>query len=79
MIQVIMMQVAIRKRTALAACGFALCGALAAPAAMEVAATVADSGQVQTEAERKKPKKPKKVKSIQAEELAVRPVVVVKG
>ncbi|GAA3391501.1 hypothetical protein [Streptomyces roseoviridis] len=58
------MQAVIRRRTAVAVCGFALCGALAAPAAIEAASAVIDSGQSQTEAvdKVKKAKKPKKVK-----------------
>ena len=52
------MQVALRKRTAIAVCGFALCGALAAPAAIEVVSVITDTQQTQVdEAERKKPKK----------------------
>ncbi|MGV9889655.1 hypothetical protein [Streptomyces sp. NPDC003395] len=56
------MEAAIRKRTAIAACGIALCGALAVPAALEVASAVTDSGQVQVDAVKgpKKPKKPPK-------------------
>ncbi|MFE6522284.1 hypothetical protein [Streptomyces sp. NPDC057794] len=58
------MEAAIRKRTALAVCGFALCGALAAPAAIEAVSVVTDSGQTQVDAEKKvkKAKKPKKAK-----------------
>ncbi|MFF5973979.1 hypothetical protein ACFY7C_20865 [Streptomyces sp. NPDC012769] len=58
------MEATLRKRTALAACGFALCGALAAPAVMEAASVVADSGQTQVEAEKKakKGKEGKKAK-----------------
>ncbi|QIJ65286.1 hypothetical protein [Streptomyces sp. JB150] len=58
------MEAALRRRTALAACGFALCGALAAPAAMEAASIVTDSGQTQVEAgdKAKKGKKGKKAK-----------------
>ncbi|WP_157880736.1 hypothetical protein [Streptomyces sp. Root1310] len=54
------MQAVIRRRAALAACGFALCGALAAPAVIEAASAIFDTGQSQTQvdAERKKPKKP---------------------
>ncbi|KQX65440.1 hypothetical protein ASD48_20560 [Streptomyces sp. Root1310] len=56
----IFMQAVIRRRAALAACGFALCGALAAPAVIEAASAIFDTGQSQTQvdAERKKPKKP---------------------
>jgi hypothetical protein len=64
------------KRTAIAACGVALCGALAVPAAIEVAATVTDSGQTQIESDRKKPKKEKKApkpKHIETEALDVAP------
>ncbi|WP_418957813.1 hypothetical protein [Streptomyces tritici] len=42
-------------------CGLALCGALAAPAAMEAASYLTDSGQVQVDDSLKKPKKPKKL------------------
>ncbi|WP_199873746.1 hypothetical protein [Streptomyces sp. Root369] len=58
------MEAAIRKRTAIAVCGFALCGALAAPAAIEAASVVSDSGQTHVDAvhKPKPPKKPKKVK-----------------
>lgn len=57
------MEAAIRKRTALAVCGFALCGALAAPAAVEAASAIFDdTEQTQVDAERKKPKKAKKTK-----------------
>ncbi|WP_225801926.1 hypothetical protein [Streptomyces sp. NK15101] len=52
------MQVALRKRTALAVSGFALCGALAAPAVMDVVSMVTDTQQTQVDAVRKKPKKP---------------------
>ncbi|MBE4741973.1 hypothetical protein [Streptomyces caniscabiei] len=55
------MEATIRKRTALTVCGFALCGALAAPAAIEVASIATGSGQTQVDhAERQKPKKEKK-------------------
>ncbi|MFF8280800.1 hypothetical protein ACF05T_32850 [Streptomyces lateritius] len=73
--QVITMQAVIRKRAAVTVCGFALCGALAAPAAIEVAATVANGGQVQTESV-KGPKKPKKPKKVKAASIEIRPVVV---
>jgi hypothetical protein len=56
------MEAAIRKRTALAVCGFALCGALAAPAAVDAASALMDTEQTQVDAERKKPKKAKKTK-----------------
>ncbi|MEU6620186.1 hypothetical protein ABZ926_05295 [Streptomyces litmocidini] len=52
------MQAALRKRAALSVCGFALCGALAAPAAMEVVSVVTDTQQTHVDAVRKKPKKP---------------------
>lgn len=56
--QVIFMQAAIRRRAATLACAFALCGALAAPAAIEAASAIADSGQTQVDAsDIKKPKK----------------------
>ncbi|WP_143589991.1 hypothetical protein [Streptomyces africanus] len=71
------MEVAIRKRTAIAVCGFALCGALAAPAAIEAASTVSDSGQTQVDAVRKKPGKEKKDKKPKAVALDVRSVAVV--
>ncbi|MFF7391810.1 hypothetical protein ACFZAE_25615 [Streptomyces scabiei] len=51
------MEAALRKRAAIAACGFALCGALAAPAAIEVASAITETEQTQVDAERKKPKK----------------------
>ncbi|MEE1760227.1 MULTISPECIES: hypothetical protein [unclassified Streptomyces] len=44
-------EAAIRKRTAKAVCGFALCGALATPAVIEAASVVAESGQTQVDAE----------------------------
>ncbi|MGV9889197.1 hypothetical protein [Streptomyces sp. NPDC003395] len=53
------MEAALRSRTAVAVCGLALCGALAAPVAMEVAASLTQhDAQVQVDAVRKKPKKP---------------------
>ncbi|MEU3747949.1 MULTISPECIES: hypothetical protein [Streptomyces] len=51
-----------RRRAATAAGAFALCGALAAPAAIEAASAVSDTGQVVLKDHVDKPKKPKKVK-----------------
>lgn len=56
------MQAVIRKRAATAACAFALCGALATPAAIEAASAITESGQTQVDAESQKPKKAKKSK-----------------
>ncbi|WP_405557731.1 hypothetical protein OHV08_28145 [Streptomyces canus] len=58
------MEAAIRKRTALAVCGFAFCGVLAAPAAIEAASVVSDSGQTHVDAVKKPkpPNKPHKIK-----------------
>jgi hypothetical protein len=56
------MEAAIRKRTAIAVCGFALCGGLAAPATIEAVSALTDTEQTQVDADRKKPKKAKKTK-----------------
>ncbi|MFE5790987.1 hypothetical protein ACFQ8C_00270 [Streptomyces sp. NPDC056503] len=56
------MQAVIRRRAAAAAGAFALCGALAAPAVIEAASAVSDSGHVVLQDHVDKPKKPKKVK-----------------
>jgi hypothetical protein len=56
--QVIFTQAVVRKRTAVTACGFPLCGVLAAPAVMDMVSALTDTEQTQVDAMRKKPKKP---------------------
>ncbi|SPF02539.1 hypothetical protein [Streptomyces sp. MA5143a] len=52
------MQAVISKRTAVTACGFLLCGVLAAPAVSDVVSALTDhSEQTQVDAVRKKEKK----------------------
>lgn len=72
------METALRKRTAMAACGIALCGALAVPAAMEVSPPTTHSGHVQVDAVRgdkakkvkKDPKPPKAITTTTASTIS---------